>query len=271
VKRLAIIAGVLLVLAFSWGPLLWAVVTSLKPSVELTRLPPILPSRITFASYPAVFDPARHFGRVLLNSLVVASATTALSLLIGASAAFALARLEFPGRRVLLAAALGVSMFPPIATVSPLYLVIRALGLRDTLPGLVIPDVTFALPLTMWTLTQHFRAVPIELYQAARIDGCTPFDAFRKVLLPLAMPGVAATAILVFIATWNEFLYALTFTATERARTVPVGIALFPGVHEVPWGELSAASVIVTLPLVLVVLLFQQRITEGLTAGAVKG
>jgi multiple sugar transport system permease protein len=270
-KRIGVLLAIAAVVAFAWGPLLWAVVTSLKPPAELTRLPPILPSEITVQSYPAVFAPERHFGRVLLNSLIVATVTTVFALVVGASAAFALARLEFPGRRFLLSAALAVSMFPPIATVSPLYLVIRALGLRDTLTGLVIPYTTFALPLALWTLTQQFKAIPVELYQAARIDGCSPPEAFRRVLFPLAAPGVGATAILVFIAAWNEFLFALTFTATEKARTVPVAIALFPGVHEVPWGELAAASVIVTLPLVIAVLLFQRRIVQGLTAGAVKG
>lgn len=257
-------------LLFCLGPLLWQVLTSLKPSEQLTRLPPLLPERIDFASYRALWAPGRHFGRLLLNSSVVAASTTLASLLVGAPAAFALAKLRFPGKRLLLAAVLSVSMFPPIATVSPLYLIIRTLGLRDHLAGLVIPYATFTLPLTVWLLTRFFEELPDELYFAARIDGCTPIQALWHVMLPLAAPGVFTTAILVFIFAWNEFLFALTFTATEASRTVPVGIAMFSGMHELPWGELAAASIVVTAPLVLLVLLFQRRIVGGLTAGAVK-
>ena len=162
-------------------------------------------------------------------------------------------------------------MFPPIATVSPLYLILRACGLRDTPLGLVLPYTTFALPLALWVLTGFFREIPDELYRAARVDGCTPFQAFRKVMLPLAAPGLATTAILVFIFSWNEFLYALTFTSSPEHRTVPVAISLFAGEHKEPWGEIAAASVIATLPLVILTLVFQRRIVAGLTQGAVKG
>jgi multiple sugar transport system permease protein len=246
-------------------------VTSLKPQAELLRLPPILPRAIDIESYRRVFAPSRHFARLLLNSLAVASMTTVVSLAVGGAAAFALAKLELPGKRLLLGAALAASMFPPIATVSPLYLIIRALGLRDNLAGLVLPYMSFSLPLAIWLLTSFFRAIPDELYKAARVDGCTPIGAFRRVMLPVAAPGLFTAAILVFIAAWNEFLYALTFTATEAARTVPVGIALFPGLHEVPWGELAAASLVVTAPLVAIALVFQGRIISGITAGSVKG
>ena len=166
---------------------------------------------------------------------------------------------------------LATSMFPPIATVSPLYIVINALGLRDTLIALVVVYASFALPLAVWVLTNFMRQVPDELYAAARVDGASPLQAFYRVMLPLAAPGLVATGLLVFILSWNEFLYALTFTATTRSRTIPVGIALFPGLHEIPWGEIAAASLIVILPIVILVLLFQRRIVEGLTAGAVKG
>ena len=162
-------------------------------------------------------------------------------------------------------------MFPPIATVSPLYLIIRELGLRDTWWALIITYTTFTLPMSIWILSSFFREVPDELYQAAKVDGCSPFQVFYKVFLPLAGPGIFATAILVFIFSWNEFLYALTFTSTTASRTIPVGIALFPGLHEMPWGDIAAASVVVTLPLIILVLVFQRRIIEGLTAGAVKG
>jgi multiple sugar transport system permease protein len=162
-------------------------------------------------------------------------------------------------------------MFPPIATVSPIYLALRDVGLLDTTAGLVIPHTTFALPLSLWILTGFFREIPDELYRAARVDGCSPFRAFRKVMLPLAMPGLATTAILVFISSWNEFLYALTFTSSPERRTVPVAISLFAGEHAEPWGEIAAASVIATLPLVAFTLAFQRRIVAGLTGGAVKG
>lgn len=162
-------------------------------------------------------------------------------------------------------------MFPPIATVSPQYLLLRALGLRDTLAGLVLPYTTFALPLTLWILTSFMKEIPDDLFRAARIDGCTPFQAFRRVLLPLAAPGLATTAILVFIFSWNEFLYALTLLSSPEKRTIPVAITLFAGEHRDPWGEIAAASIIATLPLVALTLLFQRRIVSGLTAGAVKG
>jgi multiple sugar transport system permease protein len=253
---------------FCVGPFLWLVITSLRPEGEITSLG--LPSSISLASYAGAFQ-GRPFGRVLLNSLAVAASTTLLCLAIGGAAAFALAKLAVRGRRLLLGAALAVSMFPPIATVSPLYLVIRALGLRDQLAGLVLPYTTFALPLTIWILHGFFHEIPDELYRAARVDGCSPLQALRRVLLPLAAPGLATTAILVFIASWNEFLYALTFTSSPEKRTVPVAVSLFAGEHKEPWGEIAAASVIATLPLVAVTLLFQRRIVRGLTAGAVKG
>jgi multiple sugar transport system permease protein len=162
-------------------------------------------------------------------------------------------------------------MFPPISTVSPLYLIIRALGLRDTWWALVATHTTFALPLTLWILTSFFREIPAEIYKAAQMDGCTPFQAFYKIILPLSAPGLMASAILVFIFSWNEFLFALSFTTTEASRTIPVGIALFPGLHEIPYGEIAAASIIVTIPVILVALVFQKRMVEGMTAGAVKG
>jgi multiple sugar transport system permease protein len=155
--------------------------------------------------------------------------------------------------------------------VSPLYLIVRTLGLRDTLWALIMSYTVFMLPLTIWVMTNFFRGIPDEIYRASLVDGCTPFQSFVRVMLPLALPGIVTTGILAFIFSWNEFLFALTFTATDASRTIPVAIALFPGLHEVPWGEIAAASVVVTLPLVLLVFLFHRRIVEGLTAGAVKG
>jgi multiple sugar transport system permease protein len=256
--------------AFCLGPVIWQAVTSLKPDMELTILPPILPENPTLDHYVAVFR-EHPFSRIIVNSLIVASATTLLCLIIGSLAGFALAWLGLKGKRVILGIALAISMFPPVATVSPLYLVIRALDLRDTWWALVMTHTTFALPLTLWILTSFFREIPKEIYKAAQIDGCTPLEAFYRILLPLSAPGLTTAAILVFIFSWNEFLFALTFTTTEASRTIPVGIALFPGLHEIPYGDMAAASLIVTLPVILLTLVFQRRIVQGLTAGAVKG
>lgn len=261
---LAVLAAVL----FCAGPFAWQVLTSLRPEHEVTSIG--LPSSLSLENYRRAFED-QPLGRALLNSAIVACATTVLSLSLGASAAFALAKLDVRGRRLLLGTALLASMFPSIATVSSLYLMIRALGLRDNLLGLILPYTTFALPLTLWILSDFFRAVPDELYRAALLDGCSPFQAFRKVMLPLVAPGLATTAILVFISSWNEFLYALAFTSSPEARTVPVAISLFAGEHKEPWGQIAAASVVATLPVLLVALAFERRIVGGLTAGAVKG
>ena len=172
---------------------------------------------------------------------------------------------------LLASGALAISMFPPIATVSPLYLALRAVGLRDSLAGLVLPYATFALPLTLWLLTSFFRDLPDELYRAALVDGCTPWQAFVHVYLPLSWPALATCAILVFIFSWNELLYALSFISTPSKRTIPVAIALFAGEHVEPWGQIAAASVVATLPLAVLTFVFQRRIVAGLTAGAVKG
>lgn len=255
---------------FCLGPVVWQGLTSIKPDTELTSLPPIFPEDPTLNHYVSVFTDHPFF-RIIGNSLVVASMTTLLSLVIGSLAAFALAWLGFRGKGLILGIALAISMFPPISIVSPLYLIIRALGLRDTWWALVALHTTFALPLTLWILTSFFREIPEELYRAAQVDGCTRLQAFRKILLPLATPGLGAAAILVFIFSWNEFLFALTFTTTEVSRTIPVGIALFPGLHEIPYGDIAAASLIVILPVILLTLFFQRQIVEGLTAGAVKG
>jgi multiple sugar transport system permease protein len=252
------------VLAFFLGPLAWQALTSLWPEAELTRP---LPHALTLASYAGL---GATFARAVLNSLLVAAGTTVLCLAAGAPAAFAIARLELRGRSLLLGGALAISMFPPIATVSPLFLMLRAAGLRDSLPGLVLPYATFALPLTLWLLTSSFRELPEELYRAARVDGCTPWQAFARVFLPLSWPALATCAILVFIFSWNELLYALSFISTPSRRTIPVAIALFAGEHVEPWGQIAAASVVATAPLALLILLFQRRIAAGLTAGAVK-
>ncbi|MCC6545152.1 MAG: carbohydrate ABC transporter permease [Nitrospirae bacterium] len=252
------------------GPFLWQLITSLKPDVELTTIPPIFPEHPAVMHYMSIFE-GHPFFRIILNSAVVSSSTTVLSLIIGSLAAFGLAKLRIRYKTLILGFVLSVSMFPPIATVSPLYIIIRALGLRDTWWALIMTYTTFSLPLTIWILTNFFREIPNEIYLAARVDGCTTFQAFYKIMLPLSAPGFYSTAILVFIFSWNEFLFALTFTSTQVSRTIPVGIAMFPGLHEIPWGDIAAASIVVTIPLILLVFLFHRRIIEGLTAGAVKG
>lgn len=259
-----------LVLLYCSGPFLWQFITSIKPEPELVRIPPVLPSSATAGYYISIFK-GHPFPRIIINSAIVAASTTILSIIIGSLAGFGLAKLRIRYKALILGFVLSVSMFPPIATVSPLYIIIRALGLRDTWLALIITYTTFSLPLSIWILTNFFKEIPDELYRAARVDGCSPFQAFYKIMLPLSAPGLFATAILVFIFSWNEFLFALTFTSTTASRTIPVGIALFPGLHEVPWGDIAAASVIVTIPLIILVFVFQKRIIEGLTAGAVKG
>lgn len=262
--------GLVTVVLWCLAPFLWQFISSIKPTHEIIQLPPLLPSRVTIEHYAAIFT-GHPFLRIIGNSFIVSACTTLLATAIGSLAAFALAKLKVRGKGMMLAVVLSVSMFPPIATVSPLFLVINALGLRDTLAALIITYTTFSLPLAIWVLTHFFRSLPDEIYIASRIDGCTPFGSFYKIILPLSAPGLVTAAILVFVFCWNEFLYALSFTATPASRTIPVGIALFPGLHEVPWGEIAAATMVVTIPLLVLALLFHRRIVEGLTAGAVKG
>jgi len=206
-------------------------------------------------------------------SLVVSFWALGLSLLLGVPLAWLLARVHFPGKALVLSGALAIAMFPPVAIIGPLFNMWRSLGLYDTWPGLIIPYMTFTLPLAIWTLSAFFREIPWDLDKAARVDGATPFQAFRKVIAPLAAPGVFTSAILVFIFAWNDFLFAASLTSTNKARTVPVAIAFFTGSSQFdfPAGQIAAASVIVTIPIIIMVLLFQRRIVAGLTSGAVKG
>lgn len=254
-------------LVFVLAPFAWLLLTSLRPEAELTELG--LPSELSLQSYRRVLGSA-NFEWNMLNSVIVAGGTSALCLAIGAPAAFALAKLALPGRNLILLGALAVSMFPPIATVSPLYLMIRRLGLRDELGSLILTYSTFALPMTLWILSRFFRDIPDQLYEAARVDGCSPLQALHKILLPLSWPGLATAAILVFIFAYNEFLYALTFVSSPEVHTVPVAISLFASEHENPWGEIAAAATLGVLPLLLLATLFQRRIVAGLTAGALR-
>jgi multiple sugar transport system permease protein len=266
-----LLASVLLLVGlFCLGPVLWQVVTSVKPDQDLVRLPPLFPERMTSVHYDRVVLKS-SLPRSLANSVVVAASATAIAIVVGAFCAFALARLPITGKSVILGVALVTSMFPPIAVISPLYLLMRELGLRDTLVAVGLTHAVYSLPLAVWLLTSFFQQLPKELYQAARIDGCTPLQALLTVMLPLARPGLAVAALLVFIYSWNEFMFALTLTASDTTRTAPVAVALFPGLYEIPWGDLAAASLVVTLPVAGLALVFQRHIIAGLTAGSVKG
>jgi ABC-type glycerol-3-phosphate transport system permease component len=255
---------------FAVAPFVWAVIGSLTPEAALLAAPSLWPREPTFEHYRALFA-ERDFWVPIRNSLVVAGATTALCVSIGALAAYALARLEFRGRQALLAFILAVTMFPQIAIVSPLYMLLRALHLIDSYPGLVLPYVTFAMPLTVWLLVGFFRQLPRDLEEQAFVDGATRWQTMMRVVLPLSAPGLATTAVLTFIYCWNEFLFALSFTLGPERQTVPVAIALFRGQYQIPWGEILAGAIVATAPVALVTLTFQRRIVQGLTAGAVKG
>ncbi len=263
-----LVLGILL--AFTLFPFLWALVASVRPEAELFGAATLLPRSVTTEHYRVLFL-ERDFRLPIRNSLVVAAATTLFCIVFGSPAAYALARLRFRGRQTILGFILAVTMFPQISIVSPLFLLLRALRLIDTFPGLILPYLTFAMPLTVWLLTGYFRQLPVELEEAARIDGASRWTIFLRVIAPLAVPGIATTAILTFIYCWNEFLFALSFTLSPERQTVPVAIALFRGRYEVPWGEILAAAMVTTAPVAALVLAAQRRIVEGLTSGAVKG
>ncbi|HUP48209.1 MAG TPA: carbohydrate ABC transporter permease [Thermoanaerobaculia bacterium] len=256
-------------LAFTVLPFVWTLVASLRPEADLFSST-LWPARLTLDHYMALFT-QRDFVTPIRNSLVVAGTTTLLCVVAGTLAAYALARLEFRGKSLVLGFILAVTMFPQISIVSPLFLLLRALRLIDTYPGLILPYLTFAMPLTVWLLVGYFRQIPIDVEEAARIDGASRLTILTRVVGPLALPGIATTAILTFIYCWNEFLFALSFTLGAERQTVPVAIALFRGRYQIPWGEVLAAAIVATAPVAALVLLFQRRIVQGLTSGAVKG
>jgi multiple sugar transport system permease protein len=227
---------------------------------------------VTFDNYTKIFD-QNVFTTALRNSIGIALISTFIAVVLATTAAYAIARLDFPGKKLILAAALAIAMFPQISVVSPLFDIWRRIGLYDTWPGLIIPYLTFTLPLAIWVLSAFFREIPWALEQAAEADGATPFQAFRRVIVPLAAPGMFTAAILVFIFAWNDFLFAISLTSTNRARTVPAAIAFFQGTSQFqqPIGQIAAAAVVITIPVVVAVLIFQKKIVSGLTSGAVKG
>jgi len=259
------------VVAYALIPVAWIISLSLKRTADLSDQR-FLPSAVSFENYGIVFrDP--QFAAALWNSIGIAGLSTLIAVLLAMFAAYAVVRLEFPGRRLIMAAALAIAMFPPVSIIGPLFNLWRSVGLYDTWAGLILPYITFALPLAIWVLAAFFRQIPWDLEKAARVDGATPLQAFARVIVPLAAPGVFTAAILVFIFAWNDFLFAITLTSSNDARTVPAAIAFFTGSSrfEQPTGAIAAASVVVTVPIILLVLMFQRRIVAGLTAGAVKG
>ena len=263
----AMVAGLVLATAF---PFYWIMVSSLQPESRLFDVPTLFPRELVAEHYRALFD-ERDFWVPVRNSFIVAGTTTFLCVTLGAFAAYALARLRFRGKAFILAFILAVAMFPQISIVSPLYLLLRELRLINTYPGLVLPYLTFAMPLTVWLLVGFFRQLPGELEEAALMDGASRLRTFWEIILPLSVPGLATTAILTFLYCWNEFLFALSFTIGPERYTVPVAIALFRGQYQVPWGQILAAAVVATAPVAALVLVFQRRIVQGLTSGAVKG
>jgi multiple sugar transport system permease protein len=260
-----------LVLVYALVPVLWILSLSLKPT-STVKDGKLIPSSLTFDNYRGIFR-GNFFSSALVNSVGIGVLTTVIAVVIGAMAAYAVARLEFPGKRALIGAVLLISMFPAISLVTPLFNIERRIGLFDTWPGLIIPYITFALPLAIYTLSAFFREIPLDLEKAAKIDGATPGQAFRKVIAPLAAPGIVTTAILVFIFAWNDLLLALSLTATKAAITAPVAIANFTGSSEFeePTGSIAAGAMVITVPIIVFVLVFQRRIVAGLTSGAVKG
>jgi ABC-type glycerol-3-phosphate transport system permease component len=251
-------------------PLYWMLVASFGPETSLFESPSLLPRAVVLDHYRALFE-QREFWIPIRNSIVVAGMTTLLAVAVGAPCAYAIARLRFRGKAVILAGVLAVSMFPQVSIVSPLFLVLRAAGLINTFPGLVIPYLTFAMPLSVWLLVGFFRQLPLEIEEAAMMDGASRLRAFWSVVVPLARPGLTTTAILTFLYCWNEFLFALSFTLGPERHTVPVAIALFRGQYQVAWGQVLAGAVVATIPVALLVLVAERRIVAGLTAGAVKG
>jgi trehalose/maltose transport system permease protein len=272
-KTTAFYAFVFLIVLQAVFPFYYAIITSLKTGTALFEIT-YLPNSFSLQNYSDVlFKGNGTFIQNLMNSVFVASITVAVALLLAITAAYALSRVRFRGRSLLLMTILAVSMFPQIAVLAGLFEVIRGLGIYNTSWALIFSYTIFTLPFTVWVLTTFMRDLPIEIEEAAIVDGATPWVIIRKIFMPLMWPALVTTGLLAFIAAWNEFLFALTFTSSNETRTVPVGISMLSGnsEHEVPWGLIMAASVIVTIPLIALVLIFQRKIIAGLTAGGVKG
>jgi len=265
------IVGGILIILYAVVPVLWIVSLSFKEGDDITNQS-FLPSVWSWDNYATVFA-SDLFITALRNSIGIAVISTTISVVLATLAAYAVARLDFPGKRAVLGVALAITVFPVIAIATPLFNLWRTIGLYDTWPGLIIPYLSFSLPLSVYVLSAFFREIPWEMEQAAQVDGATSWQAFRKVIVPLAAPGVATAAILTFFAVWNDFIFGITLTSSEAARPVPAALAFFQGASQFsqPTAPIAAAAVIITIPVVLLVLVFQRRIVAGLTAGAVKG
>jgi multiple sugar transport system permease protein len=263
--------GAFIVILWAISPVIWIFSLSFKASDDINNNR-FWPTQWSTVNYETVFN-TELFTSALRNSIGISLIATALSVAIATVAAYAIARLNFPGKRAVLSVALAIAMFPAVSLVGPLFNIWRSVGLYDTWVGLVIPYMSFTLPLSLWTLSAFFREIPWEMEEAAQMDGATPWQAFRKVIVPLAAPGVFTAAILAFFFAWNDFVFAISLTSTDAARPVPAALAFFTGASQFqqPAGAISAAAVVVTIPVILLVLLFQRRIVAGLTAGAVKG
>ena len=269
-KKALFLPGVLLAAGFSLAPFLWFILSAFKTQTEITAIPPRLLPSFSLASFRSAVE---RYGilHYLVNSIIVAGTTTLVSIFLGTLAGYALARLPRRPAQIILMGVLACAMFPHIAIAGPIWGFLRFAGWLNTYQGLILPYVALTLPLTIWILTLFFRDMPRELEAAALVDGCTRLGTLRHVILPLSAPGLFTAAILSFIYAWNEFFLALLIMTDPARQTMPVGIALFQGEYTIPWGEISAASLITTAPLVLMVLLFQRRIVTGLSAGAIKG
>jgi multiple sugar transport system permease protein len=278
-KKLGVPLGVLVILVWCLLPVVWVISLSFKSEASVTAgNPGFFPGDGTFAgwdNYEKVLtdDLYEFFPRAILNSIGISLIATLLSVIVATLAAYAIARLEFKGKRLVLSLSLAIAMFPVVSLIGPLFDMWRTFGIYDTWPGLIIPYMSFTLPLAIWTLSAFFREIPWEMEQAAQVDGATSWQAFRKVIVPLAAPGVFTAAILTFFFAWNDFVFGISLTSTESARPIPASLAFFVGADPFnrPASLLAAAAVIATIPIIVIVLLFQRKIVAGLTSGAVKG
>jgi multiple sugar transport system permease protein len=270
-KRIAWIVGGTVIIAYTMLPVLWIVSLSFKEGDDINNQK-FFPTHWGWDNYRQVFDTSL-FTSALRNSIGISVIATTISVVLATLAAYAIARLNFRGKKAVLTVALAIAMFPTIALVGPLFDMWRAIGIYDTWIGLIIPYMSFTLPLSIWVLSAFFREIPWEMEQAAQVDGATPWQAFRKVIVPLAAPGVFTAAILTFFFAWNDFVFGISLTSTEAARPVPAALAFFTGesFFQNPTAAISAASVVVTIPIIALVLVFQRKIVAGLTSGAVKG
>ncbi|MFC1883386.1 carbohydrate ABC transporter permease [Thermodesulfobacteriota bacterium] len=270
INKTGFISAVFLASVFSLAPFLWFIASSFKTQTQITAIPPKLWPSLSFDFYRSAISNYGIF-TYLLNSLLVAGSTTILTLILGTFAGYALSRLPKKAARIILVAVLSCAMFPQISIAGPIWQFLQMVGWLNSYQGLIIPYVAISLPLVIWILTVFFHEIPRDLEFAALVDGCSRMSALRHVVLPLSAPGLFTASILCFIHAWNEFFLALLIITDPSKQTMPVGIALFQGEHTIPWGEISAASFISTIPLVILVLLFQRRIVSGLSAGAIKG